>query len=336
MKAQFVLASGNANRKLAMAMAELLDAKMAKCSVKRFPDTEINVQLEDPVREHRVFIVQSSCPPVDQHVMEVFAVADACRRAAASGITWIAPYFGYARSDKRQDRRSPIMGRLVADFAERAGIDHVIAVDLHSQQIEGFFHGPVENLTAVPALAATLQQHLETGWVIVSPDTGRVKMASAYAARLGCPVAVLHKERLSGKKSAIRRVVGEVLRKRCVIVDDMISTGGTISKAVEALMRAGAAEEFIVAAPHGVFTPEARKNLDHPAIRKIIVSDSIPITPGDWPQVQVVSLAPILAGAIRRSMAGESMSGLCEEIGRWRGASSAEPRNRIRVRSKIG
>lgn len=177
MKAQFVLASGNANQKLAMAMARLLDAKMGKCRVKRFPDTEINVQLEEPVREHRVFIIQSSCPPVDQHVMEVFAIADACRRAAASGATWIAPYFGYARSDKRQDRRSPIMARLVADFAERAGIDHVIAVDLHSPQIEGFFHVPVENLTAVPALADSLKQHLKTGWVIVSPDTGRVKMA---------------------------------------------------------------------------------------------------------------------------------------------------------------
>ena len=138
-----------------------------------------------------VFIVQSSCPPVDERAMEAFAIADACRRAAASSITWIAPYFGYARSDKRKGRRTALMGRLVADFAEHAGIDHVIAVDLHSPQVEGFFHVPVENLTAVPAIADALKPHLEPGSLIVSPDAGGIKLASAYGSRLDCPVAVL-------------------------------------------------------------------------------------------------------------------------------------------------
>jgi len=220
----------------------------------------------------------------------------------------MAPYFGYARSDKRRGGRTPVMGRLVADFAESAGIDHVIAVDLHSQQVEGFFHIPVENLSAVPAIADTLKSHLEPESVIVSPDAGRVKMASAYASRMGCPVAVLHKERLNGRKTAVSRIVGEVRARPCVIIDDMISTGGTINNAVEALIRVGAAGNFIVAASHGVFTPEAQKNLNHPAIRKIIVTDSIPVSPDDWPQVKIVSLAPILAGAIRRSIGGESMS----------------------------
>jgi ribose-phosphate pyrophosphokinase len=288
--------------------------------VDRFPDSEVNVDLDEPVRERSVFIIQSSSPPVDEHVMEVFAMADACRRAAASSITWIAPYFGYARSDKRSGRRTSVMGRLLAEFSERAGIDHVIAVDLHSPQVEGFFHIPVENLTAMLAIAEALKPHLETGSVIVSPDTGRVKMASAFASRIHCPVAVLHKERLNGRKTTVSKIVGEVRGRPCVIIDDMISTGGTIRTAVEALIEAGATEHFVIAASHAVFTPEARKNLNHPSLRKIVVSDSIPISPGDWPEVTVVSLAPILAGAIRRSVAGESMADLCEEVIGGRGA----------------
>jgi ribose-phosphate pyrophosphokinase len=313
-KAKFVIVNGSTNQKLATATAQLLNVKMGKCRVARFPDTEINVRWDEPVRDSRVFIVQSSCPPVDQRLMEIFAIADACRRAAASGITWIAPYFGYARSDKRRGRRTAVMGSLCADFAERAGINHVIAVDLHSQQVEGFFHVPVENLTAMFAIAAALKPHLEAGAVVVSPDTGRVKMASAYASQMNCPVAVLHKERLNGRKTAVSRIVGDVRGKPCVIIDDMISTGGTIAHAIEALLEAGTAESFVVAASHAVFTPEARKNVNHPAIRKIIVTDSIPISSDDWPQVEVISLAPILAGAIRRSMAGKSMADLCEEM----------------------
>jgi ribose-phosphate pyrophosphokinase len=314
MKAEFVIVSGSVNQQLAMATAQSLGAEIGKCNVERFPDTEVSVRLDEPVRERRVFIIQSSSPSVDQHVMEVFAIADACRRAAALGITWLAPYFGYARSDKRRGRRTAVMGRLVADFAAHAGIDHVIAVDLHSQQVEGFFHVPVENLTSVFAIAEALKPDLKPGSVIVSPDTGRVKMASTYASRLGCPVAVFHKERLNGTKTAVNRVVGEVRGRPCVIIDDMISTGGTINNAIEALIRAGAAGHFIVVASHAVFAPESRKTLNHPAIEKIIVSDSIPVSPDEWPQVKVVSLAPILAGAIRRSMAGASMSDLCEEV----------------------
>jgi ribose-phosphate pyrophosphokinase len=303
MQTKFVIVSGSANRGLAMLIAQSLDIEIGRCSVKRFPDTEVNIQLDDPVREREVFIVQPSCPPVDQNVMEVFAIADACRRAGAAGISWIAPYFGYARSDRRQGRRSAIMGRLLADFAERAGIKHVITVDLHSRQVEGFFHVPVENLTAAPVIAEALQAHLEASAVIVSPDMGRVKMASAYASRIGCAVAVLHKERLDGGKTAVNKVVGDVRGKACVIIDDMISTGATINTAVEALIRAGAAEHFLVAASHAVFTAEARQNLSHPSIRKIIVTNSIPVSADVWPEVKVVSVASILAETIRRSVA---------------------------------
>jgi ribose-phosphate pyrophosphokinase len=299
MKAKSVIVSGSINRDLAIAVAQLLDVEIGKCRVDRFPDTEINVQLDEPVRDCHVLIVQSSCPPVNERAMEAFAIADACRREAASSITWIAPYFGYARSDKRRGRRTALMGRLVADFAEHAGIDRVITVDLHSPQVEGFFHVPVENLTAVPVISDALKPHLKAASMIVSPDTGGMKLASAYACRLGCPVAVLHKERLNGSKTVVTRVVGEVRGKPCVIVDDMISTGGTIKNAIEALIQAGSSDHFIVAATHAVFTPRALQNLNHPSIRQIVVTDSIPVSADEWPDVKKVSLAPILAKATR-------------------------------------
>jgi ribose-phosphate pyrophosphokinase len=299
MKPNFIILSGNVNRDLAIAIAQLLDLEIGKCRVERFPDTEVKVQIDEPVRDRDIFIVQSSCPPVNERAMEAFAIADACRRAAASSITWIAPYFGYTRSDKRRGRCTALMGRLVADFAEHAGISRVIAVDLHSPQVEGFFHVPVENLTAVPAISAALKPHLEPESVIVSPDTGGIKLASAYASRLGCPAAVLYKERLNGTKTVVNRVVGEVRGKSCVMIDDMISTGGTIKNAIEALIQAGSSDRFIVAATHAVFTPQSPQNLNHPGIRQIVVTDSIPVVADDWPNVKTVSLAPILAKAMR-------------------------------------
>jgi ribose-phosphate pyrophosphokinase len=299
MKPEFVMLSGNVNRDLAISIAQLLDIEIGKCRIERFPDTELNVQVDEPVHDREVIIIQSSCPPVNERAMEAFAVADACRRDAARGITWLAPYFGYARSDKRRGRRTALMGRLVADFAEHAGVNRVIAVDLHSPQVEGFFHVPVENLTAVPVIADTLKAHSESESVIVSPDTGGIKLASAYASRLGFPVAVLDKERLNGAKTVVNRVVGDVRGKPCLIVDDMISTGGTIRNAIEALIRAGSSERFTIAATHAVFTSEARKNLNHPGIRQIIVTDSVPFSVRDWPHATVVSLAPMLAKAIR-------------------------------------
>jgi ribose-phosphate pyrophosphokinase len=312
MKSDFLIVSGNANRDLAIAIARLLDVDLGKCRVERFPDSEIDVQLDEPVRDRRVFIIQSSYPPVDERAMEVFAIADACRRAAVSTITWIAPYFGYARSDKRKGRRTPLMGRLVADFAEHAGINQVIAVDLHSPQVEGFFRVPVENLSAVLAIADALKENLMPESVIVSPDSGGIKLASAYGARLGCPVAVLHKERLNGAKTVVNRIVGDVRGRPCVIIDDMISTGGTIKNAIDVLLQAGGSEHIIVAATHPVFTPEAKENLNQPPIRQIVVTDSIPVS--NWPRVETVSLAPMLAAAIRRSTAGESMANLFQEV----------------------
>jgi ribose-phosphate pyrophosphokinase len=305
MNQNLMVVSGTANRDLAGAIARWLDVDLAKCWVERFPDSEVNVELGESVRERRVFIIQSSCPPVDQHAMEAFAIADACRRAAAGSITWVAPYFGYARGDKRRGKRRALMGRLIADFAEQAGINQLIAVDLHSPQVEGFFRAPVENLTAVPVIADALKENLLAESVIVSPDAGGIKLASAYGARLGCRVAVLHKERLDGAKTAITKIAGDVRGRACVIADDMISTGGTIKNAIEVLLQAGAGGGVTVAATHPVFTPEAQQNLNHPAIQQIVVTDSVPMSQHDWSRsrgVKVVSLAPLLASTIRRDV----------------------------------
>ena len=193
------------------------------------------------------------------------------------------------------------MGRLAADFAEHAGINHLIAVDLHSPQVEGFFHVPVENLTAEPVISDALKRH-GTRIADCLSRYGRNETGLGVRFPLGCPVAVLHKERLNGTESVVNRVVGDVRGKACVIIDDMISTGGTIKNAIDALVQAGAREQFIVAATHPVFTSEARKNLHHPSIQQIIVTDSIPITHHHWRRVYVVSLAPLLTSAIRRDV----------------------------------
>ena len=252
------------------------------------------MRLDESVRGREVFLVQPTAPPVNDHLMELLAFADACRRSAAARITAVVPYFGYARADKRHGRREPITASLVARLMQAAGVDHVVTLDLHADQIEGFFHIPVDNLTAVPTLCQALRGRLPEGVVVVSPDTGRVAMATDYAHRLGCPVVVLHKRRTSGTETEVTHVVGDVRGRPCLIIDDMISTGGTIARAVEALLAAGARPEIIVAASHGLFVGEARAKLSHEAIREVFVTDSV-AADRSWPRLRVVPIAPLIA-----------------------------------------
>ena len=297
----FTLFTGTANPALATAIALELGVRLGGCDVARFPDGEVAVQLLEPVRRKEVFIVQPTAPPVDEHLVELLAIVDACRRAAAARITAIVPYFGYARMDKRRGSREPITASLVATLLQAAGIDHVITVDLHAPQIEGFFHIPVDSLSAVPALAAALREHVPSNHaVVVSPDAGRVRMASEYAHALGLQVAVLHKQRESGSATRVTHLVGEVRDRSCLIIDDMISTGGTIAEAVTTLLEAGARPDITIAATHGLLLESVRDRLGHPAIRAVFVTDSIAIPPMRWPQLQIVSIAPLLAQAIRR------------------------------------
>ena len=211
---------------------------------------------------------------------------------------------------------------------ETAGVDHIVTLDLHSEQIEGFFHVPVDNLTAVPTLCQALQGRLPEGVVVVSPDVGRVAMATEFAQRLGSAVAVLHKRRTSGTETVITHVVGDVRGRPCLIIDDMISTGGTIARAVEALLASGARPEIVVAASHGLFVGEARARLSHEAIQEVFVTDSV-CADRSWPRLRVVPIAPVIAEAIRRLHLGRSLGDLFQEVPS-QGAPTPHPVERVR------
>lgn len=303
MEETYAMFAGRANVPLATAIAAHLGTALAPCHVGRFPDGELSVQLETSVRGHTVVVVQPTSPPVNEHLMELLLFADACRRAAATRIIALVPYFGYARADKRLGRREPITASMVARLMQAVGINHVITLDPHTSQLEGFFFVPVDSLTAVPVLCEALAPALPPSTVVVSPDTGRVRMATEYAQRLNTSVVVLHKQRLSGAATEVTQVVGEVRDRPCLIVDDMITTGETILHSVEALLRAGARPEIIVAATHGVLVGNAREKLSHESIRTIFLTNTLPVEPGMQPQIRVVSVAPLLATTLQRFLA---------------------------------
>jgi ribose-phosphate pyrophosphokinase len=307
---KFAILAGNANPGLAAAIARELGVQVGASVVERFPDGEVAVRLLQPLCRREVFLVQPTSPPVNDHLVELLALADAARRAAAARVTAIVPYFGYGRADKRAGRREPITGRVVADLLESVGIGYVVTVDLHTPQVEGFFHVPVDTLTAVPALCEALRDRLPPDTVVVSPDAGRVPLATDYAQRLGVPVVVLHKRRERGTETAVTHVVGEVSGRACLIVDDMISTGGTIAGSVEALLRAGARLEMVVAATHGLLLPGARRKLEQALVREVYVTDTVAVAEPDWPRLHVVSVAPIIAGAVKRWLADGSAGDL--------------------------
>ena len=306
----FTIFGGTANPALAAAIARELHVQIGACAIDRFPDGEVAVRLLEPVRRKEVFLVQSTSPPVNDHLVELLAFADACRRAAAARITSIVPYFGYARADKRHGRREPITGRVVADLLEAVGIAHVVTVDLHTPQIEGFFHAPVDSLTAVPTLCGALRDRLPADFVVVSPDAGRVQLATQYAQCLGAPVIVLHKRRQSGVETEVTHIVGDVSNRACLIVDDIISTGGTVAASAAALLRAGARPEIIVAATHGLLVLGARNKLDHPSVREVFVTDTVCAAEKDWPKLRVISIAPLIARALERFLADGSIGDL--------------------------
>lgn len=306
----FTLFAGSSNPNLADAVAGELGVALGARVIERFPDGETAVRLEQPVRGHQVFIVQPTGPPVNDNLVELLAFVDACRRAAATRIIAVVPYFGYARQDKRHGHREPVTASMVAYILQAVGANHVVTVDLHSAQIEGFFHIPVDALTAVPVFCEALRTILPKELIVVSPDEGRVKMAGQYAHRLNSTVAVLHKRRETATKTRVTHVVGDVRGKACLIIDDMISTGGTISEAIEALLGAGARPEIVVAATHGPLLEAAREKLSHESIKAVFVTDTIAPVIRNWPKLQVVTVAPLIAAAIKRILSDESLGAL--------------------------
>jgi ribose-phosphate pyrophosphokinase len=300
-----VVVPGSAHRHLARQLAASLDVPQLQVEMERFPDGELTVRLLDSPRGRTAVIVQPTGPPVDQHVIELLALADACRRGAASRVIAVVPYFGYARGDRRAGERRPIMASLVAHLLEAAGVAHVITVDLHAPQIEGFFEIPLDDLVAYPVLLAAVRESLATeagsnGIAVVSPDLGRLVLATKIADELQTNVAVVHKRRASGSEAHGLQVVGEVVGRSCLIIDDMITTGGTIRGCVEALLQAGARPEMFVAATHGLFTRGAADRLRHPAIRRVWITDTLPQAQATRVPRMVVPIAPLLADALAR------------------------------------
>ncbi|MGE5620167.1 MAG: ribose-phosphate diphosphokinase [Sphingomonadaceae bacterium] len=303
------LFSGSANPGLATTVAHELGIPLGKMLLRRFPDGEVEFRLEETVRGRDVYLLQPTGPPVNEHLMELLVMIDACRRASAGRVTAMISYYGYSRQEKKSRGREPITARLVADLLTVAGTDRVVSIDLHSPAIQGFFDIGMDHLTAVPLLIEHLRRHREPDMVVVSPDTGRVKLAESYARALGLPMVVLHKQRLGGAETEIHAVVGDVQGRRPIIIDDMITTGSTIQSAVRALLAAGATPEVSVSVTHGLLVGEAVERLAEPSIAEVTLTDTVPIPREKrLPKMHVVSVAGLLAEAVRRLNEDRSIS----------------------------
>ena len=302
--------AGSESRALAEPIRRALGVSFGACTTERFPDGEVMVQLDESVRGHEVVLLQGTSYPVNDHLLELLALTDACRRAAARHVVAVVPYFGYARSDRRDGRRGPITARLVATMLEAAGVDHLITLDAHTPALEGFFSIPMDNLSAVHVLAAALRAQATADVVVVAPDHGAVHLADRYALALGASVAVCHKQRTGPTTVSVGRITGDVAGRHCVVVDDMISTGSTIVESIRALREAGAKEDILVAATHGVLVPGALTRLAAARVKSLYVTDSIPFSPAGDMAVTVVSVAPIIATAIARVLDGASIRDL--------------------------
>ncbi len=305
-----LLLAGSANEPLAKAIAAYVGVELGQRELRRFPDGELRVEIQESVRGRDVYLIQPTSPPVEEHVMELLLLADACRRAGAAHVTAIVPYFGYARQDRRTTGREPVSAKLIADLFAAGGLQRVVALDAHTGALEGFFEIPLEHLSAVSLLAEAARPYAGPNSVVVAPDLGATKLAERYATRLQLPVAIVHKTRLSGVEVSVDRITGNVQGRAPLVVDDMISTGGTVAAAIEALVGAGCAPEITIVATHGLLVGPARQHLRVEAVQRLIVTDSV-VVPRDVPApLQVVSVAPLLADAIRRLHADESLGDL--------------------------
>ena len=308
------LFSGRGFPELAEAVATELGIPLTPTSAYDFANGEIFVRFEESVRGCDAFVIQSHTAPVNKQIMEQLIMVDALKRASAKRITVVAPFYGYARQDKKHRGREPITARLMADLYKTAGADRLMVVDLHTSQIQGFFDGPVDHLFALPMLANYVGSKVDrTRLTIVSPDSGRVRVAERWSELLGgCPIAFIHKTRAPRvpNESVTGKVVGEVEGQTCVVIDDMIDTAGTITKAVDALFAAGA-KEVIIAATHAVFSGPAIDRLKASKVTEVVVTDSLPIDEDKrFDGLTVLSIAPLLARAIREVFEDGSVTSL--------------------------
>jgi ribose-phosphate pyrophosphokinase len=299
---QIQLFSGSAHPTLAAEVAGALGGPLSPCELGRFPDEESSVRLCEDPRGRDVYILQPTTPPADQRLFELLLMADAARRAGAARITAVVPYLGYARQDRRTTEHGPVAARVVADLICASGVDRLVSVDVHTPTAEGFFSIPVEALTAVPLLARSVKELTDPAAVLVAPDLGAAKLVERYALQLPSQpaVALVHKVRVSGSEVRVTRVTGDVQHRAPVIVDDMITTGGTIEAAVGALLAAGCLPRITVIASHGLFVGPAVERLRRLPIQRIVVTDSVPAHQVIALTLQAVGIAPLLAETIGR------------------------------------
>ncbi|EKF48626.1 ribose-phosphate pyrophosphokinase [Thermosipho africanus H17ap60334] len=307
-KNEMKIFSGNANRELAIKVSEYIGTRLADCEVGRFADGEINVKIGETVRGHDTFIIQPTCPPVNENLMELLIMIDALKRASANSIAVVIPYYGYARQDRKAKGRDPITAKLVANLLTVAGATRVMTVDLHSEQIQGFFDIPLDNLWSFPIFAKKLKEDkiVDDDYVIVSPDVGGVKRARQFAERLGGPLAILDKRRPNDNVAEILNIIGEVEGKTAIIVDDIADTARSLVNAAKAIKEKGA-KRVIACITHPVLSDGAIERIQNSEIEKIYISDSI--SHSNLPdKFSVVSLAPLLGEAIVRVRKNLSIS----------------------------
>ncbi|MDZ4799831.1 MAG: ribose-phosphate pyrophosphokinase [Bryobacteraceae bacterium] len=303
--------SGSANPALAADVCQALGVETGEISLKRFSDGEIQLQILENVRGADAFAIQPTCNPVEQHLFELLLMIDALKRASAGRITAVLPYYGYARQDRKDRPRVPISAKLVASLLERAGADRVLSLDLHAAQIQGFFDIPVDHLFAAPVMIEHFRALASPNLIVVSPDAGGVERARAFAKRLNAPLAIIDKRREQANVAEVMNIIGEVRGKSCIMVDDLIDTGGTLVKGCEALLASGA-EAVYACATHPVFSGPAIPRFIESQLREVVVTNSIPLKDEakKCEKIRVLSVAPLLARAIQSIHEGGSISTL--------------------------
>jgi len=311
--------AGNSNPALAEAICQYLGIPLGGATIERFPDGEKVIRIEDNVRGRDCYVVQSTCRPVDENLMELLIYLDCLRRASARRVSAVIPYFGYARQDRKDEGRVPITAKLVANIITAAGADRVLAIDLHAQQLQGFFDIPVDHLTGELVLSKYFKDKKISNLTVVSPDVGNIKTAAKYVAHLGGDLAIVHKRRVSGSEVNAYEIIGDVAGRNVVMCDDIIATAGTVCSAAKLVKERGA-EKIYVGATHGVFVAQAFERLAQSPIDEVVVTDTIPLSEraknlGNVNQpnvglVKVLSVAPMLGETIKRIHRNESVSSL--------------------------
>ena len=303
--------SGNSNIPLAEKICAGLNIPLGRAHVKKFSDGEIQVEIEENVRGMDVFVVQSTCTPVNSYLMELLIMMDAIKRASAERITAVLPYYGYARQDRKVAPRVPITAKLVADLITTAGANRLLTIDLHAGQIQGFFNIPVDHLYAAPVMMDFIKQEYVNDLVIVSPDAGGVERARAFGKRLGASLAIIDKRRSQPNESTVMNIIGDIKGKTALLLDDMVDTAGTLTQAADALVKAGA-KKVAACCTHAVLSGHALEKINQSALEKMVVSDTIPLKPEaqSCKKIVILSIASLLGEAIKRIHNNDSVSSL--------------------------